>query len=208
MPRHPRTVHAAALASGFLTCCRPAIRSHDWYVDIKDPQCATGNGSLVHPFCNIQEAIDAAQSGDTIHVAPGACLENLAVDPDLAIVETGGRDVAIVDGCDPGRDSGGGTCSCFGVCRALPNEARYVTTEPVTTRSSAARPRLLTRSKRPLSSTGIGTPRAALGGSSGEGSPRSPRSMSSRWWDRAILYRIRPAWLRRVVRYRSHCAAL
>jgi hypothetical protein len=72
--------------------------ANDWYVDVSDPNCASGTGSSTAPFCNIQKAIDAAYDGDTIHVRAGSYLENLSLAKDLVLIGESGASTTVVDG--------------------------------------------------------------------------------------------------------------
>jgi hypothetical protein len=55
-----------------------AFAQTTWYVD--GPGCdGAGTGTEADPFCTIQEALDAAASGDSIHVLRGTYQENLRV---------------------------------------------------------------------------------------------------------------------------------
>jgi pectin methylesterase-like acyl-CoA thioesterase len=47
----------------------PVMAADTWYVD--DDNCPGGTGTAGDPFCKIQDAINAANSGDTIIVAAG-----------------------------------------------------------------------------------------------------------------------------------------
>ena len=93
------------LAAALLVAVLPTpLWAGDWYVD-DDGDCANGDGSSGNPFCAIQDAIDLARAGDTIHVQPGVYVEGLVIDRDLSVVGTLGREVTIVDGSgtyDPG----------------------------------------------------------------------------------------------------------
>ncbi len=48
------------------------------YVD-NDSDCATADGTIEHPFCNISDAIDYANDYDLIYVANGTYYENIIV---------------------------------------------------------------------------------------------------------------------------------
>ena len=74
-----------------------------WYVD--DDTCpGPGMGTIGDPFCSIQDAIDVAENGDIIDVAPGTYTENLTV-PSLLLITIQGADsdTVIVDGGGTGR---------------------------------------------------------------------------------------------------------
>ena len=77
----------------------PALQ--DWFVDAGAP--CPGDGSLAHPFCTLQGAIDAASDGDTIHVAPGTYVENVMINKNLQVIGTEGDQVTIIDGGQVGR---------------------------------------------------------------------------------------------------------
>ncbi len=77
-----------------------------------------GGGTETDPFCRIQDAIDAAMSGDEITVAPGTYNELIdLLGKGVTLRSSGGRDVTIIDAGpvpDPGTgkpvvrcDSGG-----------------------------------------------------------------------------------------------------
>jgi hypothetical protein len=73
---------------------RTATRKH-WYVEAL--AAAPGNGSPEVPFPTIQAAVNAAQSGDTVHVAPGTYTEpTVVIDRDVNIIGTCGREVTIL----------------------------------------------------------------------------------------------------------------
>ncbi len=50
------------------------------------------------PYSTIQDAIDAADTGDTILVHPGIYLENILIDEALMVKSTGGAEETIIDG--------------------------------------------------------------------------------------------------------------
>lgn len=91
-----------ALVAAFITVVAPAGLSQDWYVDVADPNCPSGDGSAARPFCDIQTAINAAASGDAIHVASGTYFENLLIDKHLTLIGTSGKELTVVDGSDLG----------------------------------------------------------------------------------------------------------
>jgi pectin methylesterase-like acyl-CoA thioesterase len=51
-------------------------------------------------FSRIQDAIDAATSGDTIVVYPGTYSENMLVDKSLTIMADGGVEQTVIEGLD------------------------------------------------------------------------------------------------------------
>ncbi len=90
-----RTVHSCVVLALLLSM-------NDLYVDVNAPNCATGTGQPTDPFCNINDALLVAQSGDTIHIAPGTYVENLVLGQDVNLIGTGGAPVTIVDGNQAG----------------------------------------------------------------------------------------------------------
>jgi hypothetical protein len=90
--------------------CPTALSAGEWYVDGDGTCCARrvggvhlpaqgwGTGGPNDPFCNITDAIAAASSGDTIHIAAGVYYENLLLDKDLTLIGTDGQAATIVDG--------------------------------------------------------------------------------------------------------------
>ena len=75
---HPE-VPLALLAAGLFALLPAPLLAGDWYVD-DDGDCANGVGSAGNPYCRIQDAIDAAIDGDTIHVAEGLWQSIIQVD--------------------------------------------------------------------------------------------------------------------------------
>jgi len=72
-----------------------------WYVNsVADP---LENGSALHPYNSIQEAIDAAAPGDTVNVRPGTYAEDLWIDKaNLTLVSTKGASRTFVNGTSTG----------------------------------------------------------------------------------------------------------
>ena len=82
----------ALLAAGLTVLLSVSVLAGEWYVDVVNCNGGTGgSGTQADPFCRIQDAINAAWDGDTIHIAPGTYYENLIVDRDLMLVGTVGR---------------------------------------------------------------------------------------------------------------------
>lgn len=93
-----------ALHASALVVVLPILPSMaDWYVDLNAPGCATGNGSQAAPFCDINDALAVAASGDTIHIAPGTYVELLDLTSDVTLDGTNGAAVTIVDANAQGR---------------------------------------------------------------------------------------------------------
>ena len=66
-----------------------------WYVD--DDALPGGNGTLERPFNTIQQGIDAAVDGDTVHIAPGTYHERLTWDSKGIELLGAGADKTIID---------------------------------------------------------------------------------------------------------------
>lgn len=92
--------HASLLvrAAAVFTLLAPAAFAGDWYVDAAYANCSSSTGSASQPFCTIPPAIQAASSGDTIHVAPGTYDDAVLIDRSLTLVGTQGAAVTILDG--------------------------------------------------------------------------------------------------------------
>jgi len=69
----------------------------DWYVDASYYDCANADGSAAKPFCTVNEAVNVAAAGDTIHIAPGSYSETIAPSVDLQFLGTNGASVTIFD---------------------------------------------------------------------------------------------------------------
>jgi hypothetical protein len=66
---------------GFITSADAATT---WYVD--DNSCPTGTGSKADPFCTINDAVAAANPGDTIRVRPGTYEEMVLIGKSLRVL--------------------------------------------------------------------------------------------------------------------------
>ncbi len=87
-----------SLVSAFLIAVSPTtLWAGDWYVDAF-ADCLSGNGAIGSPFCKIQDAIDVAADGDTIHIASGAYFENVILDRDLTLRGTEGDQLTVING--------------------------------------------------------------------------------------------------------------
>ena len=71
-------------------------KPHTWYVD--DDASDGGNGSEEHPFNHIQDAINAAESGDTIRVFAGYYEENVVVNKSVSVFGNGSINTTIYGG--------------------------------------------------------------------------------------------------------------
>jgi parallel beta helix pectate lyase-like protein len=69
----------------------------DWYVDRSYYACFSSDGSPGRPYCSIKAALAVAQSGDTIHVAPGTYHEDNDLNVDLTLIGTNGAAATILD---------------------------------------------------------------------------------------------------------------
>ena len=73
-----------------------------WYVDAK----ASPGGSGLYPasaFMSVQEAADAASSGDTVRIAAGVYRENVVVDGKSLTIVGAGREATVIDANGSGR---------------------------------------------------------------------------------------------------------
>jgi hypothetical protein len=62
------------------------------------------DGSLAHPFDEVDEAIDAATGGDFVFVQPGIYFEHLSMQgKEITLASLQGPEVTILDGSDAGR---------------------------------------------------------------------------------------------------------
>jgi len=89
-----------ALLTGLALTTASAAARTTWYVD--DDNCpGPGSGTIEDPFCSIQEAIDAAQDGDTVLVAPGTYYEEVNFNGKaIALRTSGGPELTTIDGAD------------------------------------------------------------------------------------------------------------
>ena len=72
-----------------------------WHVDVASCP-GPGSGTEADPFCKIQIAVDAAQDGDTLLVAPGTYTENITVHAKiLTISSTTDARLTIIDAGSP-----------------------------------------------------------------------------------------------------------
>jgi len=83
---------ARTLLAGLLIALSPVTSSAtDWYVE-QGADIAMADGSAANPFAEVQDAITAADDGDTIHIAPGEYQpglgESILIDKDLSLIGT------------------------------------------------------------------------------------------------------------------------
>jgi hypothetical protein len=76
----------------------PVASAADWYVDASYANCSSSTGSASQPFCTVQAAVQAASSGDSIHVAPGTYSGPITVDRSLTLLGTQGKAVTVLTG--------------------------------------------------------------------------------------------------------------
>lgn len=100
----------------------PAEARTTWHVDVTNCP-APGSGTQADPFCKIQTAVDTAQDGDTVLVAPGTYTENITVHAKtLTISSTTDAPQTIIDAGSPEpggspvglRFTGGASCAVTG----------------------------------------------------------------------------------------------
>jgi len=85
------TCHHALIAFILLAVAvAPASAITDFYVDDDyGNNCGTANGTPTNPYCWIQQAVNEASSGMTIHLAPGTYNEDPVIAKSLTIVGAG-----------------------------------------------------------------------------------------------------------------------
>ena len=101
MPLHIRSIHITCLLSAFLILFFPLIfpaSSGFAYADTTSPAAYSGKAlSVPGSYATIQEAVNAADSGDTIHVEAGTYRENILVTKnDIKLSGHGSGDTIIV----------------------------------------------------------------------------------------------------------------
>ena len=92
MKRYASTIPILALATILGVGTAQAV---DLAVDQNDPGCDDLAGA---PFCSIAPAAAAAGNGDRVLVAPGAYVENVVIDSDIALLSTAGRALTVIRG--------------------------------------------------------------------------------------------------------------
>jgi len=74
----------------------------DWYVS--EDGSDDNNGSFETPFATIQNAINAADDGDSVFVSPGTYIENLILSGrSIGLISTDGPENTVIDGAQNGR---------------------------------------------------------------------------------------------------------
>jgi len=84
------------LAAPLLVAC--LLHPSDVFVDGTAQNCATATGTATDPVCTVGDALALAIPGDTVHVAPGTYVENIAIGTDLTLIGTGGQALTILNG--------------------------------------------------------------------------------------------------------------
>ncbi len=98
----------ALLLAGLLA---PIAGADTLHIDAGAVSCP-GSGTVAEPYCTIQAALDASQSGDTIQVRPGTYAETIDyLGKDVAVRSTAGAAVTILD---PGVPAPGSTVTFDG----------------------------------------------------------------------------------------------